>query len=266
MKKNKPNPAKDQVHADQHDKHGEKETTKRHVYVEPGAQIDLVQDLKDEYKTANSQTSTSNQKQLFWAKVSTGLIAIYALITFLMYQANKKAADAAYTAAQMAVLDQRPWLYAERFTLDNEPKLYEPIPISAWLSNSGKTPGLNMQSSQQLLWRETEPPFPPELDEVARNGSPIGFVAPGLRQNKLLVGPHVAETNKMNVIELDWYESGRTKLYFFVEISYCDSLGNRYWTKQCVSHAHTQGLQEFAFCATGAATGREPNYKDCPKQ
>jgi hypothetical protein len=97
-----PNRTQGQMRPAQGEEHREKENTKRHVYVEPGVQIDFVEDLKREYKTANSQNSTHSERQLQWSKVSTGLIFVYALLTLLMYCATKKSADAAEKAATFA--------------------------------------------------------------------------------------------------------------------------------------------------------------------
>ncbi len=59
---------------------GEKESTNRHVYVEPGVQIDLVQDLKKTYQSGQADSTTHNNKQLFWTKISAALLFIVALI------------------------------------------------------------------------------------------------------------------------------------------------------------------------------------------
>jgi hypothetical protein len=48
----------------------QKESKDRHVYVENGVQIDLVQDLRDDIKTAQTNNATDNRKQLFWARIA----------------------------------------------------------------------------------------------------------------------------------------------------------------------------------------------------
>jgi hypothetical protein len=75
---------------------------KRHVYVEPGVKIDLVQDLKEKYNAAQENSGEHNRKQLFWTKASTVILLGYSIITLLMYKANRDAADAAQTAAGAA--------------------------------------------------------------------------------------------------------------------------------------------------------------------
>ena len=57
---------------------GEEKSTNRHVYVEPGVQIDFVQDLKKKYDAAQSDNKTHTDKQLFWTKVAAGLLLLTA--------------------------------------------------------------------------------------------------------------------------------------------------------------------------------------------
>jgi hypothetical protein len=58
----------------------QKETTNRHVYIEPGVQIDIVQDLKNQHKTERDEDKASHKSQIFWTKVTAVLVLIYTLI------------------------------------------------------------------------------------------------------------------------------------------------------------------------------------------
>src|SRR5437868_10601215 len=79
------------------------ESTKRHVYVEPGVKIDLVEDLRKEYDASQRKSATHNEKQLFWTKVAAGLLTLTALFAFWQaYFANR--------TAKIALIDQRPFL------------------------------------------------------------------------------------------------------------------------------------------------------------
>jgi hypothetical protein len=93
---------------------GEKESTNRHVYIEPGAKIDFVQDLREKYDAAQGEDKTHKDDQLFWTKVASGLLLLAAVFSGLQWRSTKKAADAAKSAADTArdtlVLDQRPWI------------------------------------------------------------------------------------------------------------------------------------------------------------
>jgi len=85
----------------QKDGQGEKETTKRHVYVEPGVQIDLVEDFKKKYEASQSETTPQNKKQLLWTKVSAVLLFIYVGLT--LWQARS-----AQTSLNILIDEQRP--------------------------------------------------------------------------------------------------------------------------------------------------------------
>jgi hypothetical protein len=124
MKRRKSQPPKHDPSANQQKEHREKEATNQHVYVEPGVQIDLIQDLKQEYRAANADASVQNKKQLFWARVSAGLIFIYAGLTLWQAVSTKNAANATTRAAKTAAdnlffaqqqfrMDQRPYLSAD---------------------------------------------------------------------------------------------------------------------------------------------------------
>jgi hypothetical protein len=52
----------------------EEESTNRHVYIEPGVKIDLVDDLKEQQKAAQTDGATHQRKQLFWTKVAAALL------------------------------------------------------------------------------------------------------------------------------------------------------------------------------------------------
>jgi hypothetical protein len=227
-------------------------------------------DLKDEHDTERKQDNAREKKKIVVEISTLVVVAIYAFLTWWQGCSTKRAADAATSAADTAsralTLDQRPWLYAERFTLAKEPALNEPIDISSWMSNSGKTPGLNVMTAQRLLWRNYEPSFAEaELDPLIQRAAPKGLITPGLRQDKI-TSSTVATNVMTRPDEINFYNAGATKLYLFSEIAYCDSLGNRYWTKQCVWHSRTQGLEEVGFCGEGNTAGRDATYKDCPPQ
>src|ERR1700674_411845 len=97
---NDPHPARQQGS-------GEKESTNRHVYIEPGVQIDLVKDLKDTYKASRGESTTHNKKQLFWTQVSAGLLFIYAALAWWQGWSAHKTLQA---VGEQFRLDQRPYL------------------------------------------------------------------------------------------------------------------------------------------------------------
>jgi hypothetical protein len=264
MKKRNAEPTKDQVHADQRDKHGDKESTKRHVYIEPGAQIDLVEDLKNEYKTANTDSNTRNDKQLFWAKVSAGLIFVYAGLTFWQGCSTQRAADAAKHSAETTreamILDQRPWVYADNVELPLEPQLNVPFFFHTWMSNAGKTPATDVLITEQTKWWNSEPDFP-DFSNMPEP-TPAQLVMPGIDKYEANSTPVMMD--KFPYIGA--YEQTReSRLYLLMKISYCDGFGNRYWTTMCISHGYGTKPKDMRYCAHGNAVGKDTNYKSCSK-
>ena len=58
---------------DDHHKPSKEESTKRHVYVEPGVKIDSVEDFRNKYDASQKEASCHNKKVLFWTIVSAVL-------------------------------------------------------------------------------------------------------------------------------------------------------------------------------------------------
>jgi hypothetical protein len=79
-----------------------KESTKRHVYVEPGTQIDFVKDLRDKYDAAQEQNTSHSGKILFWTKVSAVLLFIYAALAAWQGHEMRKTANTALDANRLA--------------------------------------------------------------------------------------------------------------------------------------------------------------------
>jgi len=75
---------------------------------------------------------------------------------------QRKALEAGIAATQ---LDQRPWVYATRFELSNEPEVGRKFWITAYLGNNGKTPALEVRVATQVLWWHAEPP-PSDFDQL----------------------------------------------------------------------------------------------------
>src|SRR2546421_63426 len=89
----------------------DKETTKRHVYVEPGVQIDVVQDLKHQHETERAEDAAAHKKQLFWTRVAAVLVLIYTVVSgwqgFLTRNIASTAQDQAAAAQKQFISSQR---------------------------------------------------------------------------------------------------------------------------------------------------------------
>jgi hypothetical protein len=65
------------------------------VDVKSPLQIDIVQRLREEVKTANNQSSTQSEKQIFWTKVAAGLVLLYTLVSAFQLKVARDTFDAA---------------------------------------------------------------------------------------------------------------------------------------------------------------------------
>lgn len=81
-KKNKPQFGIGNPNPKPNDEVRQKENTNRHVYIEAGAKIDFVQDLREQYKASHTASTAHNEKQLFWTKVASLLLLLTAGFSF----------------------------------------------------------------------------------------------------------------------------------------------------------------------------------------
>jgi hypothetical protein len=130
---------------------GEKDSTKRRVYVEPGVQIDFVKDLKEKYDAAQSDDKTDKAKQLLWTKIAAGLLLLAA--GFAGWQDCLTRA-AISDAREQFVKDQRPYVWSLEYTptkdaphiVANE-KMWANI---SWV-NYGKSPAIRAKGTGKIF-------------------------------------------------------------------------------------------------------------------
>lgn len=149
-------------------KHGqtEKESTNRHVYIEPGAQIDIVDSLKKQHKAERVEDKTQADKQLAWTIIGAGLVGLYTLVMFWQGCSSQKAAIAAKDAAVIANralnLSTRAYIYTgvayPKFT-DDAAMLYIP------LTNEGHIPSGEIEFAAHQITAEPAT-FPPRNDSL----------------------------------------------------------------------------------------------------
>jgi hypothetical protein len=146
MSKDKAKHPQNNPTSDPHKKGGEKETTNRHVYVEPGAKIDFVEDLRQEYKANQSDSTTHNKQQLFGTKIGAGLVFVYVALTLWMARSAQK-------TAETAVIDQRPYMVV-KLPGNIVPKLAANVALHADVTivNIGRTPALDHYQVVKLAY------------------------------------------------------------------------------------------------------------------
>ena|ERR1700687_1814249 len=108
MSRKKSKAVKNHPHPNPKQDRGEEKSSNRHVYIEPGVQIDLVQDLKDKRDSAQTENTTHNKKQLVWTKISALLIFIYAGLTFWLVCLSGTAIK---DTRKHFTADQRPYVW-----------------------------------------------------------------------------------------------------------------------------------------------------------
>ena len=152
---------------------GGKENTNRHVYIEPGAQIDIVPELKKQHATERKEDRTAQDKQLMWTKIAAVLIATYTLVMIwqacLTRQSNKTNREAMTTV-------QRAFVYIDGYDAlpikdNSKPPNVLGIQLVIRIKNSGTT------QAKRTRYHHNRAPYP----------LPPGYTFPDLDQNGNIV-------------------------------------------------------------------------------
>lgn len=132
----------------------EEKSTNRHVYVEPGVQIDFVQDLKDQKDSERGEDKADKRRQLFWTKIGSGLVLLYTFASIIQVWISSQA----YLAARD---QQRPYVLAElggenaiseRQRFDAEIQAYHQLIFDVSLNNEGSSPArITERSNPQIV-------------------------------------------------------------------------------------------------------------------
>ena len=142
----------------------QKETANRHVYVEPGVQIDLVKDLRHEYESANTESTAHNRKQLGWTIVTACLVFIYTGIAAYQLKTARDTFNAsnrpyigidASTMIHFLKSDSGEWVQAP----DGRPN--SKTERMAWqiqVKNFGPVPGINYREMPRVFLDGVEKP------------------------------------------------------------------------------------------------------------
>jgi hypothetical protein len=210
------------------------ESSNRHVYVEPGAQIDFVKDFREEYKTAQADQATQHDKQLFWTKIGAGLIFIYALITFWQACLTSKLLD---TTTKQFKQAERPYIWLATFpkipSFVVAPGETGPDGYIAWdwhYADYGKTPAYNVKITGTIdisagainKKRVFEPakqaaPLPPNKDDFST----------------AIYKTKVTPQEFQRLMNID------QSIVVFGRINYSDAYGGQYETGFCFSNLRT---------------------------
>ena len=270
MSRHKPNRPKNNPGTDPHKKSSEKETTNRHVYIEPGAQIDFVQDLKQKYESSQGNASTHNKKQLFWTQVGAGLIFIYALITFWQGCLTREAIG---NNSEQFQIDQRPYLWTANKRPRTTIKVGLRMLASFELVDYGKSPAVKVAGTGKIFFGPTakaqadqwfaslgQKPLQPvgQNEIVVPPGIPSVFPVPNSNSNDSGQFPVGEEAEKVaNAIpeggfggggyftlmtdtiltqkDVDFILNMEESIAIVARFQYYDGFNNRYWSDICLS-------------------------------
>ena len=201
----------------------QKESTNRHVYIEPGAQIDFVKNLREKYDAAQRDDQTHKANQLFWTKVAAGLVLLAAGFSGWQGYLTRQLA---LTARQTLAADQRPWARIHWAT----PPQFEISSVrtaqTMGVSNVGRSPMLNlwMHGAITKLENGTQPSF----DFKHETTGIRGVIFPDDPMTSFPVvdsGVNEAEMEKIN--------KGDIVVLTYGWLRYDDVLGNTYWQQFC---------------------------------
>jgi hypothetical protein len=151
MSQRKPQHPQNNPPPDQKHKEGQEKSTNRHVYIEPGVQVDFVQDLKKKYDAAQQGSTTHSNKILFWTKISALLLFSYAGLTAWQGYLTHEIID---TTSKQFLIDQRPYVWETGFnppdTIHIAPNEIATFQIG-WI-NYGKSPAVNVSQTGTICF------------------------------------------------------------------------------------------------------------------
>lgn len=230
-------------HPKPEDDGSKKETTNRHVYIEPGAKIDFVDDLKHKYETAQGDDNAHKINQLRWTKIAAGLVLLTAGFAGWQGWSTRKAANATARAADTADrnftftqsefrMEQRPYLSAEGIggfpEIGNDGKAtgrriaFETGTFKAFVivRNIGKSPAKNvLMTDMKYAYgprdevREKIKKYVPKYPDIPHLITMESYLSP------ILPNPDHFEISKDDIPK---YASGESEFYILGAVRYTD--------------------------------------------
>jgi hypothetical protein len=239
------------------------ESTKRHVYVEPGVQIDLVERFRNEYDASQKQNARYNKSILFWTKVSAGLIFIYAALTLWLGWSSKRAADA---AGHTLYFDERAWVVPEGARTFNPPtnaiEVGKPLIIRVGYENTGKSPAINTTFLSLIGYAHTNGQLlnvSPAFDPSKYTPQFVGAMMPYSP-----LATHFTDITFSSALlqqDFDDIKSDRLHVFAHGKLVYCDIFGREHWVTFCY-HLLAGGAYEV--CQQENDVDPENQVTSCP--
>jgi hypothetical protein len=216
--------------------HGsDRETTDRHVYVEPKVQ-DLVNDLKKKYAAAQIESTIHAKKTLFWTKISTVLLLVY--VGFNGWQACSAHTSLQEIKEQFR-LDQRPYISVIQLQIEGSDftsgkpqpvqdfEIGKPLVVDVKFKNVGKSPAINTIYHYHILIGENLKRFRIEPTDKGKKGPTIDPGSDRTSTAVSVIDPYERESAVLplgSVVNWD----GSQHVVLFGRVSYEDTLGHFY--------------------------------------
>jgi hypothetical protein len=232
----KNNPSSGKKHTESQEK-----STKCHVYVEPGVQIDLVEDLRQKYETAQSDNTSHSRKILFWTIASAILLFIYADLTAWQSCTNWRLLTLTRKTSER---EDRAWVAVQPkgpFQIIPGGQLGFPFTVI----NTGRTPARHIHAE---MWAkfipvtyqgemiEKGPRLEMEAGDLFPNNVNVIEIFKGeeiIRQRTITPGGHETEAWPIETAEVRDFDQNKTYAIGYLVVSYDDIFGVRHWTRFC---------------------------------
>jgi len=133
--------------------------THREVTLAGTVKVEELKEFADHYKDAHAQDDSRDARNHRWTKISTGLIAVYAGLTFWQAYLTRQIVSDGEAQAHR---DLRPYIYADKFdflgSLD-EGAFQGQVQVV----NTGRTPGTQVEGCADYAFRPNSKPITDDL-------------------------------------------------------------------------------------------------------
>jgi len=248
MSRRNPKSAQNRQPPNNHQGGGEGHPKNCNVSIRGGVEIDLSQNLGTKHEAEHEERTTHDNKQLFWARLTLWALVAYTFVTILMYCANRKAANAAESAAKTARdglgitveqvhVSQRAYLTTYDFSIPEPLQPNHPVRAILTIKNSGPTPATDIHFAFQVfitdrkLVKLTAIGKAPSDSKTPFSTTFLGAQQPNSRPNEAWLDGN--RNRLLNSDEFNAINAGTKFLYAVAVIDYLDVFKHQGHTVSC---------------------------------
>jgi hypothetical protein len=172
----------------------------------------------------------------------------------------RSAAEQARKANELADhsvrLDERAWVEMIAFRISNEPIVNQPVTVTTFFINHGKSPAELVVDRSSASLGSIEP-RPPNWN-VRKPSTPF-ILFPNITGPLQVTRTFTSEPLTPTANEVSLYQQGHLRMYFYAIMTYDDIFGGHHWIQSCMYHRFytTQTdltLSSFVACNVGQDT------------